>query len=172
MITFKRFRAQARRIILTAKKQSWEKYVSSLTRDTPLAEIWAKIRKISGKSFSNVLLTLLDSQGNTVKEVERIAEILAEQFQNASSSLNYSPAFQQLKLTRETRLDFSENNISEYNVPFTYNELDNALSNSGNSVPGPDSIPYEMIRKLPETVKKSLLDLYNTIWQNGTYIPG
>ncbi|KAG7196320.1 hypothetical protein KM043_018848, partial [Ampulex compressa] len=48
LISFKYYRAKAKRAIIKAKKQSWENYISEITKDTPLTQIWQKIRTIAG----------------------------------------------------------------------------------------------------------------------------
>ncbi|KAG5869488.1 hypothetical protein JTB14_003589 [Gonioctena quinquepunctata] len=50
LIEFKKRRSFARRIINESRKRSWEEYVSSLTADTPVSELWKKIKIISGKN--------------------------------------------------------------------------------------------------------------------------
>jgi hypothetical protein len=49
LISFKRLRAAARRIVRSAKRRSWVAYVSSLSRSTPLDVVWQRLRRISGK---------------------------------------------------------------------------------------------------------------------------
>lgn len=44
MITFKRERARARRLIRENKKLSWQTYINTLRADTPSGEVWKKIK--------------------------------------------------------------------------------------------------------------------------------
>ena len=48
-------------------------------------------------------------------------------------------------------------------------ELRTALNNSNNSSPGPDDIPYEFLRQLPDTSKECLLAIMNHIWETGEF---
>ena len=48
-------------------------------------------------------------------------------------------------------------------------ELQKAISRTGNSSPGPDGIPYIVLRNLPLPTLRVLLALYNRIWSDGTF---
>ena len=43
-------RAKARKTIKTAKRTSWQQYISKLNSRTPAKKIWDMIRKITGKN--------------------------------------------------------------------------------------------------------------------------
>ena len=49
LIIRNRERAKTQRIIRTAKRTSWQLYISKLTSSTPLSQIWQMIRRLSGK---------------------------------------------------------------------------------------------------------------------------
>ena len=49
----KQMRAKARKIIKSAKRTSWQQYVSKLNSRTPAKKIWDMFRKISGKNKNN-----------------------------------------------------------------------------------------------------------------------
>lgn len=168
MLNFKRCRAKARRLIISSKKSSWEKYVATITKDTSTKEVWKKIKCIAGKRFPNQS-PILQVDGRLISKVEEVAENLALHFKQASSSSSYNPNFLHLKEILEVQLDFSHNCDLPYNDPFNTAELELALQEAGNSAPGPDHIHYEMLRQLPEEVKLKLLNIYNKIWLEGTY---
>ena len=44
-----------------------------------------------------------------------------------------------------------------------------ALNTSNNTATGPDDIHYQIINQLPEVTLNILLDLFNDIWQKGTF---
>ncbi len=48
----------------------------------------------------------------------------------------------------KTKLNFSSNNIEDYNEPFSKAEMDSAISKSHGSSPGPDDIYYQVIKHL------------------------
>lgn len=45
LINLKKTKAIARRTVIQSKKKSWEEYVTTLNKDTPMTEIWNKIKK-------------------------------------------------------------------------------------------------------------------------------
>ncbi|XP_076660928.1 uncharacterized protein LOC143364494, partial [Halictus rubicundus] len=102
-------------------------------------------------------------------ECKEIAEIMADHFKNVSSDSNFPEIFQQTKSELESPLDFNTLEIKNYNCPFSLSEMERAIQSSRNSSPGPDNIPYEMVKRLPETGKRALLDVYNLIWETGSY---
>ena len=53
LIHAKQMRAKARKTIKTAKRTSWQQYVSKLNSRTPAKKIWDMIRKITGKNKNN-----------------------------------------------------------------------------------------------------------------------
>ena len=58
LIAFRKARAFARRTIKEAKAVSWRNYVTSLSRFTPLTEVWTWIKRISGLCSSSPLPVL------------------------------------------------------------------------------------------------------------------
>ncbi len=55
-------------------------------------------------------------------------------------------------------------------MSFTLRDVFTALSTCGDASPGPDGIPYAMMRHLPEDSLSFLLDIYNDMWRDG-FIP-
>lgn len=169
LIEFKRLRACARRTILMSKRSSWEEYVSTITRQTTNTEIWNKTRAIMGKTHSSPPLVLL-VDGKSVTDTNEIAETVASHFSKISSFSNCSRDFISYCKNTQTPLDFSEiNTPSYYNDPITMLEFETVLEAVKDSAPGPDSIPYDVIRHLPVSVKENILRLYNKIWDTGHY---
>ena len=96
-------RAKARKTIKTAKRTSWKQYVSKLNSRTPAKKVWDMIRKISGKSKTNKLIHLKSSNGNINISKKKISNVLGENFQQNSSSSNYSESFQNIKQVKKKR---------------------------------------------------------------------
>lgn len=168
MIDFKRYRALARRTILYNKKHSWQRYVQKITSETPIGDVWKKVKKIVGRTSPSMATNIL-VKGKSLSDVAEITEAIAEYYEEVSSSNNYDPSFQQAKHALEIPLDFSSRLKLSYNNPFTQKDFENALASVGNTSPGPDKISYEIIRQLPKQAKLELLKLYNQIWHTSTY---
>ena len=57
-------------------------------------------------------------------------------------------------------LDFRTNGYEPYNVPFTEKEYDSALASSNDTAPGPDGIPYIMLRHVSPSTKNFIIQLF------------
>ncbi|KAG5896476.1 hypothetical protein JTB14_005857 [Gonioctena quinquepunctata] len=75
----------------------------------------------------------------------------AAHFESVSSSQNYEPEFLQHKATVEIDIDFGDDNLANYNVPFTITELENVLTEVKNTAPGEDEIRRQKIPERPQT---------------------
>ena len=68
-----------------------------------------------------------------------------------------------------THIELPENDISEwYNQTFSLIELERALSSCNSKSPGPDQIPYELIKQFSTHHKQELLKIYNHFWKNNS----
>ena len=67
----------------------------------------------------------------------------------------------------KNKIKFTSDNTDGYNQPFTLTKLQNSISKSKNSVPGPDEIHYTLLKELPTITLKCLLDIYSSIWISG-----
>ncbi|KAG5863050.1 hypothetical protein JTB14_000188 [Gonioctena quinquepunctata] len=169
LVELKKLRARAHRLIKESERTSWEKYVSSLAADTPVSEVWRRIRSFSGKNFYNSpqALVVNDTMITTDQEM---SEAFADHYESKSSSLNYDPDFRMINAIEEMRIvDFETDMSLYYNDPFSLHELDFALSSCKESAPGYDDVTYAMIQHLAPNCKNNLLKLYNKIWASKVY---
>ena len=91
--------------------------------------------------------------------------IIYQNPENISNASKFSPEFQQIR--RSTRvIPLAYNNTEAFNIPFTMDEMLNALDSSKLTSPGEDGIRYEMIRHLPEATRLFLLDTLNGLWES------
>ena len=97
-----------------------------------------------------------------------IANTLADNFSEKSSSENYSAKFRKIKDQQEKqKLKFTSDNSESYNSKFSLRELTDALSKAHDSSPGPDDIHYQLLKHLPSSTLSILLEIYNSIWATG-----
>lgn len=170
LIRIKICRAQARRYIREAKRQSWNKFVSSLTINTPSKKIWDAIRKMKGREGPQ--LKHIDNHGTLLTSKHDIANILAETFAKNSSTENYQPNFQKIRTNQETiKLNFISQNTEIYNQPFSMEELLNSLKCCHDTAVGPDKVHYQFLKHLPQLSLCLLLDNFNEIWKSGNIPP-
>ena len=110
------------------------------------------------------------SNGQKITDQSKIANHLAEGFSLKSSSDNYNPEFKKIKDQQEkNKLNFSSNNSEIYNRYFKLRDLKRAIKKSKNTAPGPDNIPYEVLRHLPEQTLLLWLDIINHMWKIGCF---
>ena len=173
-------RAQARRTIRTAKKSSWQSFVSRINKNTPLRKVWNMIHKIQGKNVKQPIKHL-NSNGQTISKLPDIANTIARAISFNSSTKNYSPVFQQYKTQAEHYpISFTSDNTESYNHPIQLEELKDAINSSKDSTPGPDNVHYQLLKHLPLRSLKLLLSIFNhyystdtfpSNWHNATIVP-
>ena len=122
------------------------------------------ISKITGKNIPSHLLHLKDPfTGDLITDKEEIANTIGTTFEKNSSSKNYSKEFQAIKKREEEKpLNFSTKNKNlAYNKKFELRDLKRSLKKSKDSTPGPDNIHYKILKNLPDTSLKVLLEIIN-----------
>ena len=111
------------------------------------------IKKIAGK-FHTHAINHLSKNNNKITNKKDIADELAITFSKNSSAKHGNEKFAKFKQKAEKlKLNFKSNNTESYNLPFTIEELKDAIQTSHNTAIGPDEIHYEFLKHLP---KKSL----------------
>ena len=162
--------AQTKKLFKSKKRESWRRYVSSITNKTHINKVWKMVNKIAGKNSSNHLHHLKDGDGNLITDKESIANALGKSFEKSSSSSNYSSEFQKLKKTQEMKkINFRTNVLRKYNKRFKLRDLKRSFKKANNSAPGPDQIHYEILRHLPLDTLNSLLNIINEVWTDGNF---
>ena len=164
---FRVFRAKARRTIRDSKRKSWKQYVSKLNSRTSIKKVWDMVRKSQGKGKS-ASVNHLKKNNTHMTSKKDIANTLADNFSEKSSSENYSAKFRKIKDQQvKQKLKFTSDNSESYNSKFSLTELTDALSKAHDSSPGPDDIHYQLLKHLPSSALSILLEIYNSIWATG-----
>ncbi|MEL6986791.1 MAG: reverse transcriptase domain-containing protein [Bacteroidota bacterium] len=178
-IEFKKARANFRRVIKTARKDSWSNFVSSINSKTPLSLVWKKVRKISGK-YTPPQPPVLKINGTNVADNQIVADTLANHFASVSKKDEGRPNANYRRREEQKPLNFNSNSEERYNLPFTQQEFDSSISSSKDSAPGPDNITYSMVAYSHMNTKKFILDIINriyrehafpTVWESATILP-
>ena len=102
-----------------------------------------------------------------LSDAGEVADAFGRHFSNISSALHYSSAFRNIR-NNTTVVPPVRSNSESYNLPFTIEELDHAISLSSPTSPGGDEILYSMIFNLPRSTKQFHLDILNSFWFSGT----
>ena len=169
LVARNRERAIAKRVIKTAKRNSWQKFLSAFTSSTPLNKLWDLVRRLSGKRISLTFPILrLPDTGEIVSEPNAVVNCLAERISHTSSEARYRPGFLDIA-RRRFQLDvnaFHSDNLEDYNTLFTIHELNDAIYSAGNTSVGPDELHYSFFRHLSESSKLFLLQTFNDLFCN------
>ena len=164
IIDYKRCVARAKRCLKTAKKNTWRKFCSDLTPETPTKELWNMIRKMNGNNIPrNISLkannTLITDEGTQ-------ARIFADRIQEVGSNLAHQPINEEQKLKIEQAKTLNINN--SYNTRFTMEELRECLRTlPSEKVTGADDIHNKFLKNLPEHKMVELLRLINKSYRLG-----
>lgn len=162
-IEYKKCKAIVKSTVKTSKINSWLKYLGSITYQTPVKEVWEKIKAVKNKPPSNI--PVLIENGQIISEQPAIANILAESFAANSSDNNFSEDFLQFKNSSVNIPDPTEIQANDpINDKITLEELTEVLDSSKNTSPGPDIIPNILLKQLPASGIECLLKIYNIIW--------
>ena len=168
VIETKKARALFRFKIKNARKSSWQSYVSALNFQTPEPEVWKKMRKIAGK-FVPSPPPVIKIDDDIIADPKLVASAFSCHFAKISSKEN-NRNYSNFRLQEEKKkLDFTSHKEEVYNVPFSMREFDYALSKCNESAPGPDDIPYAMIKNSSFETKSFILSIVNRIWKEHIY---
>ncbi|MBJ5594290.1 hypothetical protein JGG70_24295, partial [Salmonella enterica subsp. enterica serovar Typhimurium] len=164
LLLFRRAKAYARLVRRRSQRQSWIKYVSTISSHTNAKVVWDNLCKIHG-SYQSHHVSILNTGNTIIADLQGIADCLGATFASVSSCQGYPPSFQSQKARLERSiLSFRPYTSAGYNSLFTLVELQDALRRSGHTAPGPDEIHYEMLRHLSPQSLAHLLFLFNRIW--------
>ena len=170
-VSFKQASARFRRTVRSAQTSSWRSYVSTLTSSTPIASVWRRIHKLSGKHPPQPS-PALHMPHAIIAEPLQVATELGSFFSQVSDTSQLSPQFSALKAARErTPIVFPLSSTEHYNAPFSSSEFASALQSCRNTCEGPDGIHYQMLRHLSPAAQLFLLTLFNRVWMTGDFPP-
>ena len=158
-INFKKYKAILRKAICSAKKESWSKFVNSLSKDSPSSIVWNKVKMLRNKKSLKPII-LKDLSGNYISIPKQVANKLSEDLSSRGNSIDNIPIRPTLPQT------FLNSNIPSYNQNLTFSELERALRMGSSSTTGPDRLPPELYRNLLEDQKIKILNILNYFWNN------
>lgn len=170
VIEYKRRRAEARRVIKQAKKESWQKYCGTLGAQTPVGKMWGMIRRMAGINRGLSMPVLTEGDTEAISNGEK-AELLGKTFQQVHSKNNISReglARRNATLGKEGhKLKHNNDNIDPINLFFSMKELKSAIRRGRHTAPGRDGLGYEFYQHMDESVLLELLTLINAVWEEG-----
>ena len=161
LISYKKLRARFSYQVKQAKRLSWVNYISTITWKTTLSEVWTKIRKITGKYIPSSP-PVIKENGSLITDPKNVSEAFAKHSATVSSKQPNSPYYQQHLHEENKTLDFGATQAESYNVAFTMQEFQSALSSCSDSAPGADNITYSMSKHLPIERERNFCLVYLT----------
>ena len=167
-VQYKKARAKFRFKIKKSRKGCWSVYISSINAKTPLTLVWKKVRKIAGK-YVPCKPPVLKINNVKVADPQMVADALANHFADVSKKSENKPYASHWQREEHKLIDFTTHREEPYNMPFSMKEFELALNSSKDSAPGPDDIPYAMIRHVPLCTKLFILSIINRIFKEHTY---
>ena len=175
-IDLRRCTAKAKRIIKKTKRETWQKFCSSITSETPTKQIWDMVKKLNGVKNHNDMP--LKEHGVTVFDNQKKADILAN---TLDELLGEEPP--QINNHQKQEIQNAKDHLSEdeINSRFTMNELTEAIKSlENNKTTGEDEVINNFLKNLPPFKMTELLSLINkswrtskvpTSWKNALIIP-
>ena len=156
---YSRAKAQCRRTILQAKRESWSCFINQFNRFTPLHKIWDLTKAFNNRKTPLTKAITLTINGNNITDIQDIANTFATQYLSRSSTLpNPIP----LAITTQRDND-------TINMPITLQELNKAIQHGGNTSVGPDNIHYTFLKHLGTIARQQLLESFNLAWTTHDY---
>lgn len=161
---FKIARAKARQAIFKSKRESWRKFISTISSTTPSTQLWNKLRSINNKRTYTPIPAILNENNQLQTSVEAIAETFADHYYtitqaDPSCTVDWNPPSD----------EYSEPEPSEINLPITVKEVQNSIRSLKNSSPGPDGIYAVMLKQINYQQLEALTFFFNRIWQEGCF---
>ena len=169
-----RIKGEVQFVLKKAKREYWEKYCSTLSKDSKTGDVWKTIKMISGIKQKSNQSGLKDGNKTFTTNIEK-ADALAAEFDFNISNKNRDFEFiNNQKSTVNSYLnDLSASRCiidgsSNLNKKLTIEELQSALREiNTDSSPGQDKITFHMLQNLPEVDKLNLLEIFNESWSSG-----
>lgn len=144
-IEFKRLQAVKKLILKTEKATSWALLCESFNRLTPTSRIWAYMKK-----FNKPRIPFSCRNNNS----SWISDFLKK----------YTPDSVETGFKIDSHV--TANNSNYLIDPFTFEELQAAITSRRDTAFGLDGIPYRMLKQLSIQSKHIVLNVLNLLWQH------
>ena len=165
LMAYKAAKANARRTIRKAKRDSWEKLLHMFKHSTPMRQLWDIIRRFTKKERRQCPLPVLNVGDTIIDDPKDVADVLGKFFSDMSPSLHYRPVFREREHAMiESLPSFVSSNDELYNGTFTLDELKRSIFLCGNTSIGPDKLHYAFFKHLSDSQLTEVLHLINYVW--------
>ncbi|GBM24297.1 putative RNA-directed DNA polymerase from transposon X-element, partial [Araneus ventricosus] len=131
--------------------------------------MWHNVRRACG-IYPEKCISCLRKNGQEVRNISDMVDVLAEAFASICSASNYTELFLTHKnRTERIKMRFQTTKHLSYNTDLTIFELHTALSVLKHTSPGPDEVTYCMLQHLSEHSLLNILYMFNRIWKEHVF---
>lgn len=153
---------------VTAEKQklravAWEEWCQSAGSSTPLSKMWRTVR-----AMYNPRPPPAPFHPAPLEECERLAAVFAMRSSPAPLPTDTRRTQEALAPLRRRTIVRAGEEADCTDVPFTEDELSDALKGKRDTAAGQDKVTYSMLKRLGIVGKQALLRLINLSWEAGT----
>ena len=144
----------ARNAINEAKKLAWQNYVNDIKSDTPIKEVWSKIRSLQNKQI--ITSVPIIHNGDILTSSQEKVNCLAKYFKenNNIMMLHREQEYKEIIDKQITQHDENDREI-------TMMELNQSIKNLKITSPGLDKVSSKFLQELSTKAKEELLYMYN-----------
>ncbi|GBN66911.1 putative RNA-directed DNA polymerase from transposon X-element [Araneus ventricosus] len=168
-IAFQRAKSIARWARRKSERGYWIKFVSGINSSVTAKDMWDNVRRACG-IYPEKRISCLRKNGQEVRNISEMVDVLAEAFASICSASNYTEPFLTHKnRTERIKLRFQTTKHISYNTDLTIFELHTALSVIKHISPGPDEVTYSMLQHLSEHSLLNILHMFNRIWKEHVF---
>ena len=162
---------RVRELSISAKAESWQRFVNSLEGRANSPRVWGVIRSLNGKSSkTNAGNAMLEHRGRAIHDPVRKAKAFCQHYA-AVSRHQFSRA--ERETNRKVRQEMTRERLRDAPVgpeceDFSLGELKAALrATKSKGAAGPDEICPQFLRNLKDEALNYVLGIFNESWVTG-----
>ena len=144
-----------------ARGKYWNNFLKDISFTKSLGGVWNEVNKVRG--IKRKVVSHPDPKGNANDLMRKWAA--ASSFSGLPN--NVQACLRNRRFKRRRLVSMQSAMTDESCVPFTENELLNAVKKGKSTAPGEDGLTYEVLNCLITMKNSPLLDLFNLSYENG-----
>ena len=119
--------------------------------------------------YSGMRRSIHQVKGALITDSTEVANVLSQYLSHVSHRLQFQPFLQYKQILESIPIVFLTDEGSDYNLHFTREEVDKALTRCSNTAAGDGNIHYNMIKYLRAVSTSFLPCFFNRIWTDGFF---
>ena len=163
LLLLRRTERALRILVRKIKEATWLKWCHELDHNTPIGEMWKKLKAIEGKA------TVTPTHPDPQVEADRLVHAYADRARSSQLPKEVQDKQRRMRSSRLKSLHKMSNTPDPAtDKPFSMHELTTALLRKRNTAPGENGIVFRVLKHSSPQLWARLLSLFNTSWQIGT----